>query len=100
MESLLNALLDLSKLDAGVVEARPRCFPVNKVFHQVASQFQPVAEARNIRLSHRAEPCGLIPTRSGRAHPRPIWSPMRCATPSAAGADRRASVGKDGCDLR
>jgi two-component system, sensor histidine kinase len=51
MESLLNALLDLSKLDAGVVEARPHCFPVSAVFHQLASQFLPVAQARDIRLS-------------------------------------------------
>jgi signal transduction histidine kinase/CheY-like chemotaxis protein len=51
METLLNALLDLSKLDAGVVEARPICFPVSKVFTQVASHFLPVAHSRNIRLA-------------------------------------------------
>ncbi len=51
MESLLNALLDLSKLDAGVVEARPHCFALNKVFAQLASQFSPVAESRGIKLS-------------------------------------------------
>lgn len=51
MENLLNALLDLSKLDAGVVVSRPRCFSVNNLLHQVASQFLPVAEARNIQLS-------------------------------------------------
>lgn len=54
MESLLNALLDLSKLDAGVVEARPLRFSINKVFDQVASQFLPVAQARGIRLSFAA----------------------------------------------
>lgn len=51
MESLLNALLDPSKLDAGVVEARPHCFALNKVFAQLASQFSPVAESRGIKLS-------------------------------------------------
>jgi signal transduction histidine kinase len=50
MEGLLNALLDLSKLDAGVVESHPVGFPINKVFNQVAGQFQPVAQARGIRL--------------------------------------------------
>ncbi len=51
MESLLNALLDLSKLDAGVVEARPIGFAVSKVFNQLASQFVPLAQARSIRLT-------------------------------------------------
>jgi two-component system, sensor histidine kinase len=50
MGSLLNALLDLSKLDAGVVEVRPSCFPIQRVFTHVAEQFQPVAQARGIRL--------------------------------------------------
>lgn len=50
MEGLLNALLDLSKLDAGVVESRPVGFPINRVFNQVAGQFLPVAQARGIRL--------------------------------------------------
>ena len=54
MGSLLNALLDLSKLDAGVVEARPACFPIDKAFKHVASQFQPVAQARGIRLTFAA----------------------------------------------
>jgi len=51
MESLLNALLDLSKLDAGVVEARPHCFSISKLFSQVSSQFLPVAQARDIQLT-------------------------------------------------
>lgn len=51
MESLLNALLDLSKLDAGVVEARPHCFSLNKIFGQLSSQFAAVAEVRGIKLS-------------------------------------------------
>jgi two-component system, sensor histidine kinase len=50
MESLLNALLDLSKLDAGVVEAHPVCFPVGKVLKSVERQFAPMAMERNLRL--------------------------------------------------
>ena len=53
MESLLNALLDLSKLDAGVVEAHPVCFPVDKVLKSVERQFAPLARERNLRLDVR-----------------------------------------------
>lgn len=50
MESLLNALLDLSRLDAGVVEARPECFPLDRVFANVERQFAPVAAIKGLRL--------------------------------------------------
>jgi signal transduction histidine kinase/ActR/RegA family two-component response regulator len=50
MEGLLNGLLDLSKLDAGVVEARPVCFPIGKVLKSVEGQFAPLARERKLRL--------------------------------------------------
>lgn len=55
MESLLNALLDLSRLDAGVVEARPECFPLSRVLDNLESQFAPMAAAKGLRL--RMRPC-------------------------------------------
>jgi signal transduction histidine kinase/CheY-like chemotaxis protein len=51
MEGLLNALLDLSRLDAGIVEARPECFPLNRVLESVERQFAPVAAAKGLSLS-------------------------------------------------
>lgn len=57
MESLLNALLDLSKLDAGVVEPHPVCFPVGKLLKSVERQFAPLARERGLRLTVR--PSGL-----------------------------------------
>lgn len=53
MESLLNALLDLSRLDAGVVEARPECFPLDRIMDNLERQFTPVAAARGLRLAVR-----------------------------------------------
>lgn len=53
MESLLNALLDLSRLDAGVVEARPECFPLNRVLDNLERQFAPMAAAKGLRLRVR-----------------------------------------------
>lgn len=50
MESLLNALLDLSKLDAGVVVARLECFKVGPVFERLARQFGPLAAEKGLQL--------------------------------------------------
>lgn len=50
MENLLNALLDLSKLDAGVIEAHPACVPLARALHNVENQFAPLARQRGIRL--------------------------------------------------
>lgn len=57
MEGLLNALLDLSRLDAGVVEAHPVCFPVARVFERVENQFALLARERGLGLS--AQPTSL-----------------------------------------
>ena len=55
LEGLLNALLDLSRLDAGVVEARPECFPAQRTLDQVARQFAPLAREQGLRLA--VHPC-------------------------------------------
>ncbi len=59
MEGLLNGLLDLSKLDAGVVVAHPVCFPISKVLNSVEHQFTPLARERNLRLD---------------VHPSALWA--------------------------
>jgi signal transduction histidine kinase len=53
MESLLNTLLDLSRLDAGVVDAHPECFPLDRVLENIERQFAPVAALKGLRLSVR-----------------------------------------------
>lgn len=57
MESLINALLELSRLDAGVVEAHPVCFPVDKVLRSVENRFALLARERGLGLGFR--PTGL-----------------------------------------
>lgn len=57
MENLLNALLDLSKLDAGVIQVHATCFPVYHVMRTVANQFAPLALERHIQL--KVVPCSL-----------------------------------------
>lgn len=50
MESLLNILLDISKLDAGVVVARPECFAVGKIFERLMQQYGPLASDKGVHL--------------------------------------------------
>jgi CheY-like chemotaxis protein len=50
MQSLLNGLLDISRLDAGAVVARPECFALGEVFERVARQFAPMAAEKGIEL--------------------------------------------------
>lgn len=50
MESLLNALLDISKLDAGVVTARLECFSVGPMFERLGRQYGPVAAEKGLDL--------------------------------------------------
>jgi len=50
MGTLLNALLDISRLDAGIVVARPECFPVMDVLDNISLQFLPVAQDKGLDL--------------------------------------------------
>jgi PAS domain S-box-containing protein len=51
LEALLNALLDVSKLEAGVSQPSPSVFPVGELFIQLASEFAPRAAERRLRFS-------------------------------------------------
>jgi len=53
MGGMLNGLLDLSRLDAGVIEARTECFPLNRVLDAIAAQFAPVARDKGLSLRIR-----------------------------------------------
>ncbi|AOZ02914.1 hybrid sensor histidine kinase/response regulator [Cupriavidus sp. USMAHM13] len=45
---MLNTLLDFSKLDAGVVVARPRAFRLQPLLHKLENEFAPQANARGL----------------------------------------------------
>lgn len=54
---LLNSLLDVSRLDAGIVEAKPRPVAIREVFDGLRRETEPMA--RNKKLNLRIAPSGL-----------------------------------------
>ncbi len=50
LESLLNALLDVSKLEAGVSQPAPSVFQAGELLIQLASEFGPRAAERHLRF--------------------------------------------------
>jgi two-component system, sensor histidine kinase len=59
LEGLLNALLDLSKLDAGVVAAHRECFPAQRTLDNLSRQFTPQARQKGLRLRVYGSTCWL-----------------------------------------
>ncbi|WP_451983978.1 ATP-binding response regulator [Azospirillum endophyticum] len=49
-EQLLNALLDISTLDAGTVEADMQAVPLDALLQSLAEEFRPQAEEKGLRL--------------------------------------------------
>lgn len=56
MENLLDSLLDISKLDAGVFKPNLRTFPLQPLLDRLEVDFLPMAEERRLRL--RLRPTG------------------------------------------
>ena len=50
LEGLLNALLDVSKLEAGVTEPEPSAFPIGDLLRQLADEFGPRAIDQGLRF--------------------------------------------------
>lgn len=48
LDSLLNSLLDISKLDAGIQEINREIFPLNAILSRVYQQYAPIAEEEGI----------------------------------------------------
>ena len=57
MELLFNALLDISRLDAGTIEVHPEHFPLKKMLHDLEHQFSALATEKQLRLRFR--PCDI-----------------------------------------
>ncbi|MBI3561987.1 MAG: HAMP domain-containing protein [Gammaproteobacteria bacterium] len=58
MEQLLNALLDISKLDAGVLSPQLEDFPLNRLLQRMETHFAHTAQAKGLRW--RIMPCRQV----------------------------------------
>ncbi len=54
LEESFGAMLDISRLDAGIVRAAPQTFPIRDVFRRLYQQFGGDAEARDLAFRFRA----------------------------------------------
>src|SRR5581483_5577191 len=54
LEESFGAMLDISRLDAGVVQTSPQTFAIRDTFRRLYQQFAGDAEARNLALRFRA----------------------------------------------
>ncbi|HLF11488.1 MAG TPA: ATP-binding protein, partial [Gammaproteobacteria bacterium] len=52
----LDALLDISKLDAGIVKANPTAFPLDRLLERLRDQFAPLAEEKGLTLKTSCPP--------------------------------------------
>lgn len=53
MENLLDSLLDISKLDAGVVSTNPQSFPLGPLFERIGNDYGHAAKERGLQLRVR-----------------------------------------------
>jgi signal transduction histidine kinase/CheY-like chemotaxis protein len=58
MDSLFSSLLDISRLDAGVVQVRPQVFRIGSVIERVCRDYEVEAQGKGLRLV--ALPCAVI----------------------------------------
>ena len=81
---LINAVLDLSKIEAGKMELYLERFEVPSLIEEIAAVVQPLALGRATRWRHAASPaperCTRIRPRSGR--PCSTSSPMHASSPN------------------
>ena len=51
-QSILTMLLDMTKLDAGVLKVQQSVFPLNEILSSLAQEFSIIAEQKGIKLSY------------------------------------------------
>jgi len=54
--TLINDILDLSKIEAGKLDVRPEAVPLARLLDELSATFKPVAQQRRLELATGAEP--------------------------------------------
>ncbi|WP_345417151.1 NahK/ErcS family hybrid sensor histidine kinase/response regulator, partial [Halioxenophilus aromaticivorans] len=52
VEALISSLVDISKLEAGVVEAAPESFHIDDLLHKLAAEYRPQAQKIGLHLDY------------------------------------------------
>jgi two-component system, sensor histidine kinase len=58
LDDLFSALLDISRLDAGIVQVRRQCFPVQPLLERIVRDYVPEAAGKSVALV--LHPCSLV----------------------------------------
>lgn len=67
LDTMFNALLDISRMDGGAVVPQPGVFALDPLLRRLAEEFAPQAEARGLRLALRLPPSHVQPRASSDA---------------------------------
>jgi len=86
MEGMLNTLLDINQIEAGVVHADPVTFPINDLLDRLKNEFTYHAQAKGLAL--RVVKCGL----SIHSDPRLLEQMIRNLVSNALKYTRRGKV--------
>jgi len=63
LDSLFNALLDISRIDAGAVVPQPRVFDLAALLHRLGDEFAAEAAARDLRFVVRTSGASVVASR-------------------------------------
>jgi len=85
LESVLEALLDISRLDAGVVTPRVEAVPLDRVLATLRDTFAADAAQRGLRLRVRDTRAWAMTDPLLLERILSTCSPMRCGTPGTEG---------------
>ena len=98
MNDLFNALLDISKLDAGAVAPDVAAFPIDPLLRKIENMFAADARAKRLRLRVVPPAPGCAATASCSSACSSTWCPTQCAIPSAAASWSVAAAAAMRCE--